>query len=152
MLIAVLVPLALLRFLDGDEGVYAYAAHLAVDGRLPYRDFFYEQMPLLPYVYGAWTALAGESWYAVRLLSALFALASGVLLYALATRRLGDSRYGLAAVVCYAGSALVFGYFTIVKTFALATFLLLVAYTLAERGRGSRSAYHDSPAIAVQAP
>src|SRR6476659_643233 len=46
---AVLVPLAVYRFVDGDEGAYAYASRLAVHGYLPYRDFFYEQAPLLPY-------------------------------------------------------------------------------------------------------
>ena len=37
----VFVPLALVRFIDGDEGVYAYASRLAWHGQLPYRDFFY---------------------------------------------------------------------------------------------------------------
>ena len=41
----VFVPVALVRFVDGDEGVYAYASRLAWQGKLPYRDFFYEQTP-----------------------------------------------------------------------------------------------------------
>src|SRR5690242_9098459 len=78
---AVLVPLAAYRFVDGDEGVYAYASRLAVHGRLPYRDFFYEQAPLLPYVYGAIGSLSGESWYALRGLSVAFAIVVGLLLF-----------------------------------------------------------------------
>jgi 4-amino-4-deoxy-L-arabinose transferase-like glycosyltransferase len=128
----VLVPIALVRFLDGDEGVYAYASRLAIHGKLPYRDFFYEQMPLVPYVYGAWTAVAGESWYTLRILSALLAAGCGALVYVAALRRAGRPAALLGAML-YATSALVFGYLTIVKTFALAAVLILAAFVLAER-------------------
>src|SRR6185437_8659280 len=74
---AILVPLAVFRFVDGDEGVYAYASRLAVHGHLPYRDFFYEQAPLLPYVYGPVDFLSGGSWFALRGLSVVFAAVVG---------------------------------------------------------------------------
>src|SRR5690348_7510899 len=124
---AVLVPLAVYRFVDGDEGVYAYASRLAVHGRLPYRDFFYEQAPLLPYVYGPIGALTGESWYALRGLSVAFAITAGLLLYLFVRDRHGVAA-GLAAVMVYAGSGLVFGYLTLVKTFALSTLLVFGAF------------------------
>jgi 4-amino-4-deoxy-L-arabinose transferase-like glycosyltransferase len=127
-------PLVAFRFLDGDEGVYAYASRLALDGHVPYRDFFYEQMPLLPYVYGAWNSVFGESWYAARSLSALAAAATGALLFLHVERRLGRWP-ALAATCLYALSGLVFGYFTIVKTFALASLFLFAAYVLVEARR-----------------
>ncbi len=127
---AVLVPMAIFRFVDGDEGVYAYASRLAVHGHLPYRDFFYEQAPLLPYVYGP----VGESWYALRGLSVVFAATAGLLLYLLVRRRQGRAA-AFAAVAVYAGSGLVFGYLTLVKTFALSTLLVFGALVLAEDGR-----------------
>jgi len=129
----VLVPLALVRFVDGDEGVYAYASRLAWHGQLPYRDFFYEQTPLLPYVYGAWIGLTGESWYSLRVLSALLACAVGALLYLHAARRFGR-RAALVGLVLYVSSALVFGFFVVVKTFALASLLLLGAFVLVDGG------------------
>src|SRR5207237_124563 len=91
-------PLAVFRFVDGDEGVYAYASRLALHGHVPYRDFFYEQMPLLPYVYGAWIGVLGGSWYTIRSLSALLGIATGALLSLSAARR-GRTRgaVGLAA-------------------------------------------------------
>ena len=131
---ALFVPIAALRFVDGDEGVYGYAARLAIHGDIPYRDFFYEQAPLLPYVYGLWTAVAGESWLALRLLSVVAAVGVGLLLYAHVCPRLGVAA-ALAAVAVYAGSALVFGYLTLVKTFAISTLLIFAAYVAAERGR-----------------
>lgn len=127
-------PLVAFRFLDGDEGVYAYASRLALHGHVPYRDFFYEQMPLLPYVYGAWIGVFGESWYAARSLSALAAAATGALLYLHVEGRLGRWP-ALAAIGFYALSGLVFGYFTIVKTFALASLFLFAAYVLVEARR-----------------
>ena len=127
-------PLVAFRFLDGDEGVYAYASRLAVHGHIPYRDFFYEQMPLLPYVYGAWIGVFGESWYAIRSLSALAAIALGALLALHVERRLGPWP-ALAALALYALSGLVFGYFTIVKTFALASLFLFAACVLVEARR-----------------
>lgn len=130
---ALLVPLAIFRFVDGDEGVYAYASRLAVHGDLPYRDFFYEQAPLLPYVYGPVGALTGESWYALRGLSVAFALVAGLLLYRFVLGRHGRGA-AIAAVVLYAGSGLVFGYLTLVKTYALTVLLVFGAFVLASRG------------------
>ena len=127
-------PLVAFRFLDGDEGVYAYASRLALHGHVPYRDFFYEQMPLLPYVYGAWIGVFGESWYSARSLSALAAAGVGALLYLHVERRLGRWP-ALAATCLYALSGLVFGYFTIVKTFALASLFLFGAYVFVETRR-----------------
>jgi hypothetical protein len=137
----VFVPLSLVRFVDGDEGVYAYASRLALHGNLPYRDFFYEQTPLLPYVYGAWIGVAGESWFALRVLSALLACAVGALLYLHAERRF-CRRAAVVGLVLYVSSALVFGFFVVVKTFALATLLLLGAYILVDgRARSARAVF-----------
>jgi hypothetical protein len=91
-------------------------------------------MPLLPFVYGAWTWIWGDSWYAVRALSVFLAVAAGGLVYVHAAGRRGR-RPALLALGLYALSGLVLGYFTIVKTFALATVLLLGALVAAERRR-----------------
>jgi hypothetical protein len=101
-------------------------------GHVPYRDFFYEQMPLLPFVYGGWIGATGESWYSVRVLSALLAIAVGVVLYVHVLRRHGSRALASVGVCLYALSALVLGYFPIVKTFALASLLLVGALALVE--------------------
>ena len=139
-LAAVFVPLALLRSIDGDEGSYLLAAKLVGEGELPYRDFVYPQMPLLPYVYAGWSALTTEGWYAARLLSALLAVGLGVSLYAYAARRFGP-RLALLGTALYASSSLVFGWLTVVKTYALSTLLLFAAYALVTRERPGRLAW-----------
>jgi hypothetical protein len=35
-----------------DEGLYLYAARLSLAGQVPYRDFYFDQAPLLPYAFG----------------------------------------------------------------------------------------------------
>lgn len=130
----VFLPIAAARPLDPDEGVYALSAKLAAHGKLPYRDFLYPQMPLLPYVYGAWLRIAGTSWFALRTLSVLFAVGVGLLLFR-HCRRWGLGA-AVVAVVLYTVSSAVLGWMLVVKTYALSTLLLFAAFTLV--GGGAR--------------
>ena len=138
--VVVVVVSALTRFVDGDEGFYALAGGLVIDGEVLYEDFFYTQMPLLPYVFGAWFWLFGENWYALRALGAVLTLATAAILYVhirLWTRNRG---WGLLAVGLFGLSSLVLGWFTIGKTYAFSAGLLLGGYALVagpERGRRS---------------
>jgi hypothetical protein len=129
-----LLPVAVWRFLDGDEGDYATAASLVFNGRLLYHDFLYTQTPLLPYVYGAWAEVVGERWLAMRLLSVAFSLGVAVLLYRHVSARAGD-RLGVAASALFGLSTLVFTWYPTFKTYALSTLLLFAAYVLIDRAR-----------------
>jgi hypothetical protein len=130
----IFLPVAVFRFVDGDEGAYLAAAALTVDGAVPYHDFLYTQMPLLPYVYGAWTTIWGEDWYAARLLSVILAVALGALLFRHLTARFGRG-LALLGLALYASNSLVLVWFVTVKTYALTALLVFVAYLLVERGR-----------------
>ena len=57
-----------------DEGWYLYASRLVYEGKIPYKDFPYFQMPLLPYVYGLPQLLFGPSLLVGRLTSFAFSL------------------------------------------------------------------------------
>lgn len=129
---ATLVPAAIWRYVDGDEGYYLLSSELVLDGALPYRDFMYTQMPLLPYLYGSWTAAAGDGWLAARLLSVLFAVGLGVVLFHFALRRFGRT-LAIVGTTLYVFSGLVFAWFPIVKTHAPAAFFLFAALALADR-------------------
>ena len=65
-----------------DEGYYLTASRFVYQGKIVYRDFFYTQMPLLPYIYGLWLKLFGYSWTSARLLGALISTALGSALFA----------------------------------------------------------------------
>jgi hypothetical protein len=135
--LAVFAPVAWLRLLDPDEGTYAEAAKLVTQGRLPYRDFFWPQTPVLPYVYGAWLWLAGNSWLAVRALTCALLVGTGTLLFVLVRRR-ASRAVAWALLLAFAGNALVFSYLSVGKTYTLATLLLLGALAVAERAERDR--------------
>src|SRR5882757_1777342 len=59
--------------LNADEGWYLYASRLVYRGQLPYRDFSFTQMPLLPYVYGL-VQLVKPSLYLGRVVSVAFTI------------------------------------------------------------------------------
>jgi hypothetical protein len=70
--LAALVYYATVRRVDADEGFYTTAARLVWQGKTPYKDFFYQQAPLLPYVYSWVWAIRPNSLVAMRILSAVF--------------------------------------------------------------------------------
>ena len=132
--------------LNLDEGWYLQAAVNMAAGKMPYRDFFFTQAPLLPDVYGLlrplWApagVLGGRIVTAViGLFAALFA-ASGVRLLVPAPRRFAASLTVFALLACNVYHS----YFTVIpKTYALASlWLTLGSFVLiracAERGRNA---------------
>lgn len=122
-------PLSLNRIIAGDEGFYLIAAKEVTHGALPYIDFFYPQMPLLPFAYGAWMKLVGSNWRNARLLSAVLTALLGSLLF-LRVTHLHSKRWGYFSVVLFVGSQLVFPWYVTAKTYALSTLLLFGAYLL----------------------
>src|SRR2546422_1245291 len=130
LLAAVFVPMSLFGLVDGDEGTYLLVSRLVIEGQLPYHDFYYPQMFLLPYVYGAWMTLVGYSWYGARLLSAVFSIALGLLVHRQVTLLTGQRAWGALAAVLFAFSSLAFGWYPLVKTYALPTLLLFAAYAV----------------------
>jgi len=127
LMAAVFVPMSLFRLVDGDEGTYLLVSRLVVEGQLPYHDFFYPQMFFLPYVYGAWMKLVGYSWYGARLLSAALSVILGLLVYRQVALAAGTRAWGVLASVLFAFSSLGFGWYPLIKTFALPTLLLFAA-------------------------
>jgi len=120
-----LYGMASLAFLElgqvnADEGWYLYASKLVFEGQLPYRDFAYTQMPLLPYVYGV-PQIIQPSIFWGRLTSILLSMGTLVLSIVTARRYAGARAGGIAALLF---AAFTFGiYFnSIVKTYALLSF------------------------------
>lgn len=118
--------------LNQDEGWYLYAANLVAEGKMPYRDFFYTQGPMLPIVYSAFAWI----WKSFGILGArVFTLAIGlfgILLAAALARRLApEGRRGEAAIatLLLLGSNLYHVYFvTIPKTYALAALFVMAGF------------------------
>lgn len=131
--IAVFSFVAQHRFIDFDEGSYLLAARLVLAHKTPYLDFFYNQAPLLPYVYAAWMKCTQISWVSAKLFSALLTGLLGTLLCADVWARTRSRAAGCAALILFASSTLVFAWFPIVKTYSLAGMFLFASYFVTGR-------------------
>ena len=92
---------------DTDEGAYAFSAQLMLQGELPYRDFFATLPPAGLYLFAAvlglfyhvWGSL--EGFMALRYASALYGVATVLVVYFIG-RRLGGRPAGLLAAAVLA--------------------------------------------------
>lgn len=90
--------------MNADEGFYAIAARSVMQGEMPYRDFAYTQMPLLPYMNGLAMTVVGFGLTEQRVCNILWT-ALGLLSLVLALwRRTGRFEPGLATVFMVAVS------------------------------------------------
>jgi hypothetical protein len=133
ILSAAIIPMALARPIDGDEGFFLMAARLISQGKALYKDFFFLHAPAVPYFFGTWFAVVGPGWYAARLLSALIGIAVGLFLFEHLQQATGRWRWALAGTVLYAGAGLVLGWFTPVKSLGTSTLFTFAAVSLLSR-------------------
>ena len=119
---------AAVRPIDADEGFYTTAARLVWEGKTPYKDFFFQQAPLLPYVYSWIWALHPRSLVAMRMFSALCGGLEVLLLGLglIAAKRL-PSRVALAAFAAVLLNPYSISWNVVVKTFAVANLLMTIA-------------------------
>lgn len=122
------------RLVAGDEGFYLIAGQLVLDGKTPYLDFFYPQMPLYPYVLAGWFRIFGEGWQSARLLACLCSTGCGTLVYLITKMMFHNHQKQIAlsslATFLFAGSHLSFAWLTINKSYCLCLFLLLASIYL----------------------
>lgn len=141
ILINVLLMLifAFFRLLDSDEGFYLMAVEQVWSGKMLYADFFYPQMPYLPYFL---SPLAGHGFltlFASRLVSVLLSLVSLLLFYK-ALRYMTDDRKTVTTIVfLYVLCAILLTWNITVKTypwtnlFLMATFFLTVRFQMTKK-------------------
>ena len=130
LLVAAFVPVAMTRMVDSDEGAFLIAAKLVADGKLPYQDFTYPQLPLLPYVYATWMKLFGASWYGTRFFAALLGITLGAAIYWQMVRLTARAPLALLVTGLFAASGLALSWYPTVKTLGLAALLLFLAYSI----------------------
>ncbi len=125
--LAGLLYYAQVRPLDGDEGYYTTAARLVWEGKVPYKDFAYQQGVLLPYIYSWVWGVHPRSLVAMRFLSAACGAVAILLwgLWLISSRRFSP---GVTFATC--AVILLHPYWVwwniVVKTFAVANLLATV--------------------------
>jgi 4-amino-4-deoxy-L-arabinose transferase-like glycosyltransferase len=127
------------RPLDGDEGYYATAARLVAEGDTPYAEFFYPQMPLLPYVYAPFYELVGSSLARMRLLSVGLSVLALVLWGLLLRARFGQRpMFVVGGLLLVALNPYLLSWNPTVKTYALANLGVMAALWTVDRGFQTR--------------
>ncbi|GEM_PF-3850313 len=122
--------LAHTRNVDGDEGLYLEAARLVFEGKKLYLDFFYQQMPLIPYLYAGWMKIFGFTLYAGRYLSALLtALACWAALFYIARASKNLGVLYVSAILLFANGVLL-AWAPVIKTHPLNMFTLTLSAVL----------------------
>jgi hypothetical protein len=119
------------RFVDHDEGFYLSAAYLISQGKWLYKDFFYPQMPLFPYLMAGVGKIAGFSILINRIIGLLSSLVIFLFIVFYLQYRFrnykGGSFAALVAGYLYAMHTLVFHWHTVSKPYSHTAFLLLLA-------------------------
>jgi hypothetical protein len=111
--------------LNADEGFYLAVSHALRDGLLPYRDYLYTQMPLLPILQAPPSALLPTSLFGIRLLALIWTTFALGLILVVALRFTGLARtLGIFLLVFLCLDPL--GYLSIGKTYPLAHLLFLL--------------------------
>jgi len=125
--------MALERLIDDDEGFYLSATKAWIEGKSLYLDFFFPQMPLMPWVYGVFGKLFGLTWESARLFSAFLGSLVALLIFNHLTR------YGLKiawiGVLLFCSHSLVFPWPATTETFQLSVLFLLGALFLIEKNK-----------------
>ncbi len=109
-----------------DEGYYHLIAHLTSRGDLPYRDYFYVQTPLFPFVYGLIFKVFGSGFFCARATSLFWAVLSLLVAGHIAMRQ-GGRRSAAATAGLIACVPFTIYYLTIVKLYALTAFWMVLA-------------------------
>ncbi|UCD57747.1 MAG: glycosyltransferase family 39 protein, partial [Candidatus Hydrogenedentota bacterium] len=131
LLFAFFSVIALKRPADVDEGYHLVCSKsIFVEGRTPYIDFFFFQMPLLPYVYGGIMSLFGYQWQVARLVCAFLAAAIGTLLCRYAFQKTGSMSFAASIAVIYCFAPYIFIWFTCARTHVLSVFFLVISISL----------------------
>jgi 4-amino-4-deoxy-L-arabinose transferase-like glycosyltransferase len=123
-----LLTFVFLRLIDYDEGLYLFYSQLVRNGNLPYADFFYPQMPYLPYAYAVASHGGFGSLFLGRLISALVGLFSSVILFWLVYKLTRDATSSLTVFFLYAFNGLTITWHSVVKTHAFSDFFALLSF------------------------
>jgi hypothetical protein len=116
---------------DTDEGFYALAVELVTHGRVPYRDFFYPQGPLYPYLFAPFSFVFGAGFMTLRVISSAFAAAAATLVAHAVHRETKSTLGTTAAVILFVTHELSWQWLVTIRPYGLAEVFLLGSLILA---------------------
>jgi 4-amino-4-deoxy-L-arabinose transferase-like glycosyltransferase len=139
--VLLLAYLAIFRYVDRDEGFYLSAALQVAGGKSPYLDFFFPQMPLLPYILSIIADHGFDTLRYARFLCLIPATLTPVVFWYLLRQISADSVVRLSALFVYLFAGLVLVWHSVAKTYAwtdLALVLMFICLVkIIKGGKGS---------------
>ena len=131
--ILLLLIFVFFRYIDADEGLYLMAAHQVWQGEFPYLDFFYVQMPLLPYLYSFISHSGFNSLLGARVISMLLTLFLGFLLFSFSKKIERDTRISLFLFFLFSFNGLILSWNSVVKTYAFSNLFAFLSFIFYSR-------------------
>ncbi len=130
LMLTACILFSLERFVAADEGFYLLASKLVMEGKGLYTDFFYPQMPGLPYVYGPILKVTGYSWIAARVIAAFFTALILVFFFLKILNLSGKRILAYSGLMLLLTSGLFIGWSPLAKTYSASTLFTLLALLL----------------------
>ncbi|MCF7802176.1 MAG: glycosyltransferase family 39 protein [Candidatus Marinimicrobia bacterium] len=120
------------RLIDGDEAIFLRAGHLVQQGQSPYFDFFYMQMPYLPWLLALFLpATVGYGGFiAARCVAGIMSLVLAFLISLTSYRITQNRRIALMVYFLAVFSGLMLTWQTTVKTQVFSDFFGILAFML----------------------
>jgi len=119
---------AFTRLVDSDEGFYLIAAQEVWNGRTLYIDFFFPQMPYLPYFFSPISGYGFTTLFIARFIGAVFSLFTIILFTRIVCKITINNSVRTALLFLYAFNALIITWHPLAKTYMFTDFLLMFSF------------------------
>ncbi|HID94308.1 MAG TPA: hypothetical protein EYP60_09480 [bacterium (Candidatus Stahlbacteria)] len=118
------------RILVPDEGYYLFCARELALGKIPYRDFFFPQMPLLLYILIPFSEKGFAGLFGARSIYAILGILLGVLLFYYSLKRTEDLKTSLLCFTIYIFNGFILSWHTVLQFNAPTDLILFAAFWL----------------------
>ncbi len=133
-----LAVLTVQRNVNADEGFYLVAGLRVLEGKTLYRDFFFPQMPYLPFAEALMMAVTGPSLLAMRWIGVISGALVAGLIAVVVARQARSLLAGAVVAAAYASHSLLLNYLSIIKTYGISNLGLVAAFALLAFSRKPR--------------
>ncbi len=119
---------AFTRLIDADEGFYLIAAQEVWNGRTLYTDFFFAQMPYLPYFFSPISDHGFTTLFIARVMGAFASLLTITLFARIICKISINNSVRTSLLFLYAFNALIITWHPLAKTYMFTDFLLMFSF------------------------
>ncbi len=119
---------AFTRLVDADEGFYLIAAQEVWNGRFLYTDFFFPQMPYLPYFFSPISGHGFTTLFIARVLGCFASLLTVILFTRIVCKITVNNAVRTSLLFLYALNALIITWHPLAKTYMFTDFFLLFSF------------------------